>query len=435
MGFSYSLLSPGDKVLCALSGGADSMYLLCRLVEGAEEGGYQVGAAHYHHGIRASSAQEEDFVRAWCGSHHIPLYVGHGDVPREAARTGQGMEETARAMRYAFLYDTARREGYTLLATGHHAGDQAETVLMHLIRGSGLRGLRGIQPRQGMLIRPMLEVTRGEVEAYLRRYHVPHVEDESNTDPAYTRNRMRHEVLPLLGELNPQVVRHMAQAAAKLREDAQLLDTLAQTVTGITVEGGRVVVDIPQLLAQPRPLGVRRLGQVLAQLRIHPSQTYLDGLYELMEKGQSGSRLDLPGYTAQKSWDCLTITPVQQKQALQPVVLEDGCTRWGEWRVECHSAICPQTPGEGLWLRPGTYTLRPRQVGDTLQLPKRPTKTVKKLMMEKKIPAALRQRLPVLVQGERLAAVALLGTDQDFLAVPGQPARYITITKENEDHA
>ena len=193
MGFSYHLIAPGDKVLCALSGGADSMYLLCRLVEGAEEGGYQVGAAHYHHGIRASSAQEEEFVRVWCESHHIPLFVGHGDVPREAVRRGQGVEETARAMRYAFLYETARREGYTLLATGHHAGDQAETVLMHLIRGSGLRGLRGIQPRQGMLIRPMLEVTRGEVEAYVSRYHVTHVEDESNADPAYTRNRMRHQ--------------------------------------------------------------------------------------------------------------------------------------------------------------------------------------------------------------------------------------------------
>ena len=435
MGFSYHLIAPGDRVLCALSGGADSMYLLCRLVEGAEEGGYQVGAAHYHHGIRASSTQEEEFVRAWCESHHIPLFVGHGDVPGEAARRGQGMEETAREMRYAFLYDTARREGYTLLATGHHAGDQAETVLMHLVRGSGLRGLRGIQPRQGMLIRPMLEVTRGEVEAYVSRYHIHHVEDESNADPAYTRNRMRHEVLPLLEQLNPQAVRHIAQAAAKLQEDAQLLDTLAQAVTGVTAEGDGVVLDIPQLLAQSKPLVMRRLAQMLTQLHIHPSQTYLDGLYGLMAEGQSGAQVHLPGYTARKSWNCLTINPVGEVEELLPVALKDGCTLWGTWRVECRPAVCPQNPGEGLWLTPGDYTLRPRQVGDTLQLPKRPTKTVKKLMMEKKIPASLRQFLPVLAQGERVAAVALLGVDADFLAAPGQPARYITITKENEDHA
>ena len=433
--FSYHLIAPGDRVLCAVSGGADSMYLLCRLLDGASRGGYQVGAAHFHHGIRQASDGEEDFVRAWCERHQVPLHVGHGHVPAAAAQRGQGVEETARALRYAFLYDTARREGYTLIATGHHAGDQAETVLMHLIRGSGLQGLRGIQPRQGMLIRPMLEVTREQVEDYLRRRHVPHVEDESNADPAYTRNRMRHQVLPLLFELNPQAVHHIAQAAAKLREDAQLLDTLAQAVPGVTEGPEGVAVDISQLLAQPRPLVMRRLAQVLTGLHIHPSQVYLDGLYGLMAQAQSGARLDLPGYVARKSWNRLDITPVREEKSRCPVPLRDGYTPWGEWRVECRTAICPQEKGKGLWLVPGDYVLRPREVGDTLQLPKRPTKTVKKLMIEKKIPSHLRPRLPVVAQGERVAAVALLGVDQAFLAQPGQPARSINVTKENEDHA
>lgn len=433
--FSYHLIAPGDRVLCAVSGGADSMYLLCRLLDGAEEGGYQVGAAHFHHGIRQASDGEEDFVRSWCERHQVPLHVGHGDVPTAAAQRGQGVEETARALRYQFLYDIARREGYTLIATGHHAGDQAETVLMHLIRGSGLRGLRGIEPRQGMLIRPMLEVTRQQVEDYLRRCHVPHVEDESNADPAYTRNRMRHEVLPLLCELNPQAVGHIAQAAAKLREDAQLLDTLAQAVPGVTQGPEGVAVDIPQLLSQPRPLVMRRLAQALTGLHIHPSQVYLDGLYWLMTEARSGARLDLPGHIAQKSWNQMNITPVGEETLLCPAPLRDGYTPWGEWRVECRRAVCPPERGEGLWLIPGDYILRPRQVGDTLQLPKRPTKTVKKLMMEKKIPASLRSRLPVVAQGERVAAVALLGVDQAFLAQPGQPARYINVIKENDDHA
>ena len=109
--FSYHLIAPGDRVLCAVSGGADSMYLLCRLLDGASRGGYQVGAAHFHHGIREASDGEEDFVRAWCERHQVPLHVGHGDVPAAAAQRGQGVEETARALRYAFLYDTARREG------------------------------------------------------------------------------------------------------------------------------------------------------------------------------------------------------------------------------------------------------------------------------------------------------------------------------------
>lgn len=435
MGFSYSLLSPGDKVLCALSGGADSMYLLCRLTEGAQRGGYQVAAAHYHHGIRSASTQEEDFVRSWCDSHHVPLFVGHGDVLQQAAQRGQGVEETARELRYQFLYDTARREGCTLIATGHHAGDNAETVLMHLIRGSGLRGLCGIPPRRGMLIRPMLEVTRQEVEDYLIAHQIPHVEDESNADPAYTRNRVRHQVLPMLCELNPQAVHHIAQAAAKLREDEQLLSALARDVPGITTDRDRVAVDIPALLTSPRPLVMRRLAQTLTELHIHPSQVYLEGLYGLMTQGQSGARLDLPGYTAQKSWDQLFITSQEEPETLPTIPLKDGVTRWGEWRVECHPAVCPQQKGDGLWLKPGAYILRPRQVGDALKLPNRPTKSVKKLMMEKKIPAYLRDHLPVLAQGERVAAVALLGADQDFLAQPGRPARYINVTKENDDHA
>lgn len=433
MGFSYHLIAPGDRVLCALSGGADSMYLLCRLLEGAQQGGYQVGAAHYHHGIRDASHEEEAFVRTWCEDHHIPLYVGHGDVPHEAAQSGQGVEETARKLRYQFLHDTARQEGYTLIATGHHAGDNAETVLMHLVRGSGLRGLGGIPPRRGRIIRPMLEVTRQQVEDYLTAHHIPHVEDESNADPAYTRNRVRHGVVPLLEQLNPQAVHHIAQAAAKLREDEQLLSALAQDLPGVTVSEKRLEADIPTLCAAPRPLVVRKLAQGLTALGIHPSQVYLDGLFWLMEEGQSGDGLDLPGHRAVKSWDQLTITPQGEPEKLPTVPLHDGVTRWGEWRVECHPAVCAQSVGEGLWLIPGDYVLRSRGVGDTLQLPKRPTKTVKKLMMEKKIPAPLRPRLPVLAQGERVAAVAGLGVSQAFLPQPGQAARYITITVENDE--
>ena len=296
-------------------------------------------------------------------------------------------------------------------------------------------GLAGIPPVRGMICRPFLRLSRETLAAYAAEHHIPHVEDESNADPAYTRNRMRHQVLPLLFELNPQAVHHIAQAAAKLREDAQLLDTLAQAVPGVTEGPEGVAVDISQLLAQPRPLVMRRLAQVLTGLHIHPSQVYLDGLYGLMAEAQSGARLDLPGYVARKSWNRLNITPVREEKSRCPVPLRDGYTPWGEWRVECRTAVCPQEKGKGLWLVPGDYLLRPREVGDTLQLPKRPTKTVKKLMMEKKIPSHLRPRLPVVAQGERVAAVALLGVDQAFLAQPGQPARYINVTKENEDHA
>ena len=201
--FRYDLIPPGSGVLCALSGGADSMYLLCRLLEGRRAGGYRVCAAHYNHNLRCAAAADEQFVRDWCGAHEIPLLVGSGDVAGEARRSGDGLEARGRAMRYAFLEEAAEELDCQLIATGHHAGDNAETVLLHLVRGCGLQGLTGIPERRGRLIRPMLAITRGEILAYLNEHAVPHVEDESNSDPAYTRNFLRTRVMPLLEQVNP----------------------------------------------------------------------------------------------------------------------------------------------------------------------------------------------------------------------------------------
>ena len=182
--FRFDLIPPGAGVLCALSGGADSMYLLCRLLEGRERYGWTVYAAHFNHGLRPAAARDEDFVRDWCGRQGVPLTTGRADVPAFVRREGLSVEEGARILRYRFLAETAEAEGLALTATGHHAGDNAETVLMNLIRGCGLNGLTGIPERRGDIVRPMLNVTRREIGDYLKEHGVPHAEDETNADPA-----------------------------------------------------------------------------------------------------------------------------------------------------------------------------------------------------------------------------------------------------------
>ena len=243
-GFRFDLIPPGSGVLCALSGGADSMYLLCRLLEGREKYGWTVCAAHLDHGLRESARRDADFVRAWCEARGVPLTAGREDVAALARREGLGIEEAGRAARYRFLARAAREAGCALIATGHHAGDNAETVLMNLIRGCGLKGLTGIPQRRGNIVRPMLEVSRPEIESYLRERAVPHVEDETNAGLDYARNRVRHRLLPLLEELNPRAAAHIAAAARRLGEDEELLSAQAAP---LIAQG----LDIPDGLALP----------------------------------------------------------------------------------------------------------------------------------------------------------------------------------------
>ena len=241
LAMEYDMLPRGGRVLCAVSGGADSVYLLHRLWLLRDTLGFTLVAAHYNHCLRgAESDRDEAFVRdfaaRWCGPQRIAgpegeytlpaveLAVGRGDVAGEAARQGRGLEETARDMRYAFLRQTAQRLGCDRIATAHTADDNAETLLLHLIRGTGLQGMAGIAPRRGDLVRPMLTTTRREVEDYLGLYRLPHVEDSSNADERFTRNRIRRQVMPLLEELNPGFVRRMADTTRYLRADNDFLN-------------------------------------------------------------------------------------------------------------------------------------------------------------------------------------------------------------------
>ena len=216
----------GARVLCAVSGGADSMCLLALL---CETGDYTTAAAHFEHGIRGEeSLRDRAFVEAWCRARGIACFVGQGDAPARAAEKGLGLEEAARELRYAFLERTAEREGYDWIATAHNADDNAETMLLNLTRGSGAAGLCGIPPRRGRIIRPLLELTREEIEKYLRESGTPHVEDSSNADDTASRNRIRHRVTPVLRELNPRFAAAAGRTAALLRRDEDCLGALAE---------------------------------------------------------------------------------------------------------------------------------------------------------------------------------------------------------------
>ncbi len=240
----YGMLPKGGKVIAAVSGGADSMCLLHLLLDLREEYGYELIAAHFNHMLRGGNAdRDERFVKEYCGQIGVQVICGRGDTKAYASEKGLGTEEAARELRYRFFEKTARDAGASRVATAHTADDNAETVLMNVSRGAGLKGLCGIPPVRGMYVRPMLGVTRDEVEEYLAKRNIGHVEDETNSLDIYTRNRLRHEVMPVLKSINGEAAGNIFSMTELLRDDEDLLTSEAELFIEENATGGRVSIE------------------------------------------------------------------------------------------------------------------------------------------------------------------------------------------------
>jgi tRNA(Ile)-lysidine synthase len=226
----HGLLEQGDKVLVACSGGADSTALLTALLELSGEYKLRLAVAHFNHGLRRAANEDERFVVRLAHELGLPVYVRREDIRAFAAKHGRNIEEAGRERRYKFLRETARRVGACRIATGHTLADQAETVLMRILRGTGPTGLGGIAPLiDGWIIRPLIEVERREVEAYLRVRKIRHREDESNRNLLLKRNRVRHRLIPYIERtFEPRIVEHLGTLAEICREEEHVWDGLVK---------------------------------------------------------------------------------------------------------------------------------------------------------------------------------------------------------------
>ncbi|MBQ7566292.1 MAG: tRNA lysidine(34) synthetase TilS [Oscillospiraceae bacterium] len=418
------LIVPGDTVICALSGGADSVAMTHALRSLRDTLGIEVRACHFNHRLRGEESDaDEAFCREFCASLGAELTVGSADVRQYAAERGESLEEAARHCRYAF-FDTLGGK----IATAHTADDQLETVLLQLVRGTGLKGLGGVPPRRGNVIRPMLPFSREEILSYLEENSLPHREDRTNAEDDCLRNRLRHHVVPLLKAENPALLAGVSRMTQTLRDDEALLQAAADALL-CEDEGGYAV---QPLRSSPQPLRRRALRTLLCGV---PKLTaaHLEAAEALLFSGDPSARIDLPdGVVARRVYDRLVIGS-DENAAFAAVTLP--CP--GEASLGALGAVvrCTAGIGEGLHLPAkllaGGVTVRARKTGDRIRL-NGGTVTLKKLMIDRRIPAAQRGRIPVIEKDGNVLAVWGVGENLDFLPRDGEPVYTICVTEREE---
>ncbi len=278
----YGMLSDGETVIVGLSGGADSTALLHILLSLKEELGISLKACHINHNLRGEESDgDENFVRALCERLEVPLTVFGIDVKGSSSKH-ESLEETARKLRYREFERLCREEG-ARLATAHTASDNAETVLINMVRGTGTKGLSGIPPVRDYIIRPLIRCTREEIEEYCIKNGISFVTDSSNLTDDYTRNKIRHKVIPLLKEFNPSLIEGISRMTAIVGEDMSFLEEYSSVKAEECLNEGKL--DSRKLLALPKAVRCRIIASALKEKDVEPSTLRISQCEEIIEKG------------------------------------------------------------------------------------------------------------------------------------------------------
>lgn len=417
----HRLFSPKEPVLCALSGGADSAVLLHLLLAAKDRLSLgDIAALHVNHGLRGEAAdRDEAFCAALCKRWNVPFIAVSADVPAAVAKSGESVEQAARRLRYEALFSAANG----VVVTAHTASDNAETVLLHLTRGSGLHGLCGILPKRDKLVRPLLFATRADVEAYAAANELEFVTDETNGDTAYSRNRIRAAVMPELKEINPQVETALWRLCETLRDDEECLRDQGQLLLECAeFEESPGVYDREVLKAAP-PAILRRAVLQMLPTAVNVEKQHIDALCRLTTEDGA---LTLPGgvtITAKENELFLAESEEELPPFCFPVNVNERVSVAGEsyelrlFSAEefekcrnVHSLLFYSCCDYGKIK--GSLTVRNRLPGDAYRPVGRGTKTLKKLLNEAGLSESDRRKLPLLCDEDGIVMVPGFGCDE-----------------------
>lgn len=410
-------MPPETPILVAFSGGADSSALLAMLMEYARRYGTPLSVAHVDHKLRGEASNRDRlFCRDVAQKNELPFYVLEADVGALAAEHHRGVEEEARHVRYEFFSNLMKQHQIPLLATAHNADDNAETMLFNLARGCSLKGLCGIpesRPMEnGRLIRPLLNMAKVDIVAFCKEHQIPYVTDDTNQDISYSRNRIRHKVIPQLTEINEAAASNMARTGSWLRRDESLLSDMAADAVATHVKDGHISL---KALGELHPaIASRVIATMLADASSDVRAVYIEDVLALANKAVPHAQLDLGnGAHARIEDDSLIITtekpisatyhyfyPITPGETLIPEADALILVEYGEISHKSHKTF------KNIYKKATTTRIsfdkiydglfvKPRAEGDVI-LSGNIHKKIKKLMNEHRLPPALRSRLPLL---------------------------------------
>ena len=444
----FHMLSNGSGVVVGLSGGADSVALLEVLCSMKEELTLKLAAVHVHHGIRAEAQEDADFCRSICLEKQVEFFCEYVDVPQIAARQGISEEEAGRNERYRIFEVYREKLHFDVIAVAHHQNDQAETMLFQLFRGSGLRGLSGMQPRRGKIIRPLLCVSRMEIEAYLMEKHADYVTDATNAQDDYSRNKIRHHVIPVAEEISFGAAEHMSRTGMQLREVLDYMEIQAREFLHKYGEDhdAELKISVQALEAAHPALQKMVVSEAIAGLfegRKDITQKHIDGILELLEKdGEKTVHLPNNGLVVKRYHQLIFKKNVKdvdrETDAFSPLKIEPGESYVLKNGMIIKTRLISENNLENIpkndcikWFDYdkiiGDLFLRTREQGDFLTIrDDGARKSLQDYLVNEKVPKSERDKVLVLAEGSHVLWV--LGKRiSSYYKVTAQTKRIIEI--------
>lgn len=426
----FNMLNNGENIVVGLSGGADSCALTHILTRLSGKMDLHITAVHINHGIRGEEAErDERSAEEFCRRLNIEFIAYHCDIPSEAAKRGIGEEEAGRLVRYEKFYETAEKKNGAKTAVAHNMNDKAETLIMNLCRGAGMKGLAGIKPVGGSIIRPLIFCTRDEIEKYCDDNNIEYCTDSTNLQNEYTRNKIRNILLPWLSEnINPAAGMNMANASELLREEEEYLESKAQEQYKKLLKDsgdGFVSLNADGLASEHGVIRRRVLRIALRSLRPDMrdfGRKHTESAEDIL-MGDTGRRISLPGgITVSKGYGLINILYDREKQGAFCYDIEPGKKYFiketesyvllslnEEKNIKNAVNIC--TKKIDYDKIKDKIQLRTRQTGDFISI-KNGRKKIKDIFIDDKIPSDKRDSYPMLVCGKSVIIVGnRLGTD------------------------